>query len=393
MLSSADVIGTTDVPRADLPRRRGSAGRSCLLLGLPFLPLLSGSEALRIIGVIAFALACTGLLAGLTSGRRAPHWRSGAAVVWLMLIAGAIQTRAITTQTLVQVAQLVLIAMTLRIAPHLPLSRAAALWSVVWSALLAALAIIDLSAGRELMFENRNGYGVAAFCWVALQIQMLRRLRSRAPVLRASAWMIAPLTVAVLSESRSSLAAIAVAVGWVGLTAVIPNGRLRIAAATATLLIPLAMLGLAGTGGLGDVQEVFPLVGEKSPFSGRDIIWFDIVGELAENGFRGFGLGSLPGSILSDHYEGLSAHNGFLQVFYQLGAAGLGLFLLLCAQTIHAAASRDDGGISLGIFLGALVHEVFEVALTQNHFGAGLVLWIVVCINTQPPGRRLQATV
>ena len=355
-----------------------------ILIALPWLPFLSASPVLRVAGGFAVAASLLALLlARARSGRRSDG-APAAMLVLALLFVGAEATDSVGLQSGAQVAQLLMIALVLWRAPYLVFDKRTLRLCCMVCVGLSLIALIDIvwdpTSGNGLMFDNPNAYGVAGLCWAGLLLRCASAANRKARPVRVATWMILPVLVTVFSDSRASMAAVLVIVAWMVIATPLRNKAptLRAVLPLLMLCIPIATIALISNGMLNDIADLLPTVGEKSPFSGRNIIWLDIFVELEANGYRGFGLGSLPGEILEGHYEGLSAHNGFMQIFYQAGATGLVVFLVLVATTLVAASKRHDNGASVAILLGALLHEMFEVALTQNHFGSGLLLWIVV---------------
>lgn len=348
------------------------------LIALPWLPLLSGATVFKGLGTAAFVLVCAMLLVAYRQRAGRPDTRAGAIAIVALLLIGLVVTREADAQTLVQIVQLLLIALAIRVGPVLRFTRRALSVCAASCVLLALAALVDLQTDSSLMFENTNGYGVAAMCWSAILVKLLVLPHARVRLFRLCAWLVLPIALAIVSESRASLAAVGAMILWPVLRAGLPGKKLRTLAALLVLALPMIAISLVVSGALTDAQDLLPVVGEKTPLSGRDVIWFDIISTLDSDGYRGFGLGSLPGGLLEGHYEGLSAHNGFLQILYQCGAVGLAAFLVACALVIVALSRRDDRGIGVAILLGALIHEMFEVVLTQNHFGSGLLLWLIV---------------
>ena len=363
-----------------------------VLYALPWLPLLSSKPQTKIFGLLAVSLIAVWLL--LSFGRsKKSDLRAGAILTVILFFVGVSITRSIQSQTFIESGQLILIALALSVAPLLRFTALGIRVCAIFCFCLILVGIADFEIGVNFLFENPNSYGIAAFCWGAILLKTQVSERDRVPVLRVGVCVLISAALIVLSESRASMAALAIAVMWIVTSSVLRSSVLRLFFMLIVLVLPLIVVILVARGELMDVQGVLPLVGEKSPFSGRDVIWIAIIGEISAHNYIGFGLGSLPGGLLEGHYEGLSAHNGFLQLLYQFGAAGLLVFLVACAAVMRALVRRSDRGVSAAIFAGALVHELFEVVLTQNHFGSGLLIWVIVATQmTISPPRSIHIT-
>lgn len=350
------------------------------LIVMPWLPWLSGSFFFRELGLIALAVVSILLVyAYCVKGGRSDA-RNGAVGIIALLMMGFLTTSNFQQQSFVQVAQLILVALAIKVGPLLRFTRRGLSICAAILVLLSFVGLIDLLFNGKLMFANANAYGVACLCWVSLLVKLFWGQSGILPLLRLVLILIISIALAIMSESRSIFLAIVVLFIWPIVTAPFASPKIRSVFGLSILLLPLALISLIAVGGLSNIQDLIPVVGDKSPFSGRDIMWIDIIFELDRNGYRGFGLGSLPGGILAGPYEGLSAHNGFLQIFYQLGVIGLVVFLFTCGLLIVSLTRRKDSGISVAILVAALVHEMFEVVLLQNHFGPGLLLWLTVTL-------------
>lgn len=351
-----------------------------VLVAIPWLPLISGIDVFRAIGVFALFLIALGLVNALfrNGGRR--ETRGVLFAILFLFLVGVYEMHSVQAQTFVQTIQLSLICLAIFAGPGLRFNQGVVWFSVVSCVLLSAFAIFDVQLAASVIFENPNASGMAAMCWAAVVLKL--QLPVRQPL--GWFWLVAslfpPVVLVVLSASRASQLAVAIMITWPVLRNLLPGHTVRTFVALLVLVLPLLILGVVSLGAFDEVQALIPEAGEKSLFSGRDIIWFEIFTQIVGNDFRGFGLGSLP--LLVGYYEDLSAHNGYLQLLYQFGAIGLAVFLLACALLIVAMSRRQDCGISVAIFMGALVHEMFEVTLTQNHFGSGILIWLVVVIST-----------
>ncbi|MBS0436397.1 MAG: O-antigen ligase family protein [Proteobacteria bacterium] len=379
----APTAATGAPPAVEKRARRGRRSvDAALLVVLPWLPLLSGEGAFRVVGSIAFVLTAGMLLLCLRDHRLSAETRVPALGFLVLLPIGAVFSSALDFQAARQVLQLLLIALALRLAPSLRFGALARQMTTGLCLLLCAVALVlNLYGGVEI-YANPNGYGVASVCWAAVLLRFNVAPYRSWRVLRAVVWLLLPALLALASESRSSLAAVGLMAVWIGVFVLIKASWLRVTVTLSTFVLSIVAILILAAGSTFDSPDIIPTVGDKSGLSGRNIIWASVLAAIDANGFRGFGLGSLPGGLLENHYEGLSAHNGFLQILYQFGAVGLLVLLGICIALLIAMARRQDGGVSAGILLAALVHELFEVVITQNHFGAGLLLWIIIAVQT-----------
>lgn len=110
--------------------------------------------------------------------------------------------------------------------------------------------------------------------------------------------------------------------------------------------------------------------------SGRDILWPRIVEAAKHSPVFGLGPAALP-----DSYTGvaLSSHNSFLQTLLQAGYAGLAaIIVILAALGLVLVRSKVHSFAALGALYVAVVvvHNSFEVVLTQNVFAICCATWI-----------------
>jgi hypothetical protein len=118
----------------------------------------------------------------------------------------------------------------------------------------------------------------------------------------------------------------------------------------------------------------------KSIRSGRQNIWPAVIEMSGKSPVWGHGLGALPGRYLAAPYTGRSAHNGFLQIYYQLGLVGVALYALVwCLLFIRAIGTSDilARSAAVAVLCAACVLETFEVVFVQNLLGIGIALAIM----------------
>lgn len=119
---------------------------------------------------------------------------------------------------------------------------------------------------------------------------------------------------------------------------------------------------------------------DKNFFSGRQVIWSQVLHIIGERSLFGWGLDATPSDFIDTQY---SSHNLYLQTILQIGLVGLGLLLLLLWTLVrhYYRGISVRGSIGVATVLGVLVHECFEVSLTQNNFEYGLWYWVVFGIT------------
>lgn len=145
------------------------------------------------------------------------------------------------------------------------------------------------------------------------------------------------------------------------------------------LLFVLFSYILIGTETGNQLQELSRLYFGKNFFSGRQIVWGYILDVVALHPFIGNGLSAIPADFLP--FIQISSHNGWLQLVLQVGIVGLMVMVLIIKKILHAIACNDNNFLSLRVlpFVYAIIlHECFEVSLTQNLLVSGLMMWFIM---------------
>lgn len=354
---------------------------SLLLLFLPFLPFLSGGMAVKWLGYAGLSIVLLILAASIVRKKKRSefgfvHW-----VFLCLLPIGITGLSTLDTQVFVQILQIMIVALIIRQAPSLAYTNLAAKLSLGFCLVLSAIFFGDLVYGLSVLSGNPNLYGVAAFCWAAIIIKCHYGSNAHFSRWRILGLSAIPFLIAFVSGSRASLFAIVIMLAWVELSQLPVIRWFRWLGALLVVCAPIVLLVNINSDVIGAAMEFAPSIGEKHTLSGRDAIWSYIYTSVSANDFMGFGLGSIPGDLQNGVNDGLSAHNGFFQVFYQFGVLGFVAYTLVYAFLIKKMYVRRDGGVSISIILGAIILEMFEVVMTQNHFGAGLSLWSVAALG------------
>lgn len=117
----------------------------------------------------------------------------------------------------------------------------------------------------------------------------------------------------------------------------------------------------------------------KNFFSGREEVWKMVLNAVEGNELLGLGLSMTPSDIYNTTF---SAHNLYLQTLLQSGIIGLFLVLALLYLAYRRLSMENSWSSCIGaaMIVALLVHECFEVVLTQNNFIYGLMYWAVIAI-------------
>ena len=119
----------------------------------------------------------------------------------------------------------------------------------------------------------------------------------------------------------------------------------------------------------------------KSINSGRHYIWSEMASLSKQNPIFGLGLSTSYSSV--NIRDGRSCHNLFLQTIVQSGYLGLSLLILFLFKIYQRILSNlNPRTVFTACFiLSILIHEMFEVSLTQNNWDQGLVFWLIMGIG------------
>jgi O-antigen ligase len=222
--------------------------------------------------------------------------------------------------------------------------------------------------------ENKNGLGLITFVltlgtlWQVLSLlrdrkqpNRARRLLAQCTLLSIGIWLL------YAAHSATSTASFALGAALMLATALPLIGR-RPAAVHALVLAIL--LGGALTLDLGGRTAVAQAMGRSADLTGRTKIW-EILIPMAPNpiigaGYETFWLGWRPADVKRQlHYVIGQAHNGYIEVYLNLGMFGLGLIALILAHGYRGAigAFRREptfGGLFLAYILTAATYNIAE---------------------------------
>lgn len=203
--------------------------------------------------------------------------------------------------------------------------------------------------------------------------------------------------VLVLTRSRSSLVAtlVVLPLRWL---VVAPASRAVLAVALAAWIACAAAFTFGDAVGPAVTGAVLMSRGdsEVETLGGRTALWGQLLGYAAERPLLGHGLGGFwdPGHVTavyaSQRWPAADAHNTYLEQLLDLGAAGLGLFLLVMGTALGRAvrAARAGGGAAAFV-LCMVVYFVLEGLLDtlqpSPSFVTFVVFWCVGLLAFRAP--------
>jgi len=230
--------------------------------------------------------------------------------------------------------------------------------------------------------ENKNMLGLVTYVlalgtlWQVLSLlrdrkqpNRARRLLAQCTLLSIGIWLL------YAAHSATSGTCFALGAALMLATALLPIGR-RPAALHALVLAIL--LGGVFTVDFGGQAEVFKAMGRSSDLTGRTEIWQILIpmapNPIVGSGFETFWVGwRTPDLERLVHFGINEAHDGYIEVYLQLGLLGLGLIALILGQGYCRAirALRRDpilGGLLLAYIVTAATYSISEAGFRSPFF-------------------------
>jgi len=240
---------------------------------------------------------------------------------------------------------------------------------------------------------NKNTLGVITFVLslgALWQIVMLLRTKGQPNrgrrLLAQSALLVIGVTLLMMAQSATSQACFALGAALIVVTNFSAMKRrpaaVHVLVVTIVLVVAFAMLS-------GDVAGIAHAMGRQSNLTGRTDIWAAVLPVVPSTvvgaGFESFWLGPRVQSVwrqLSQFMHVNEAHNGYIEVYLNLGLVGVCLIaLLLISGYRHAVeAFRSDPAIG-GLMLAYLVSAV-SYSITEAGFRLLNPIWIFLLLAT-----------
>jgi exopolysaccharide production protein ExoQ len=280
-------------------------------------------------------------------------------------------------------AQLRLLGIALTIAVMLGLAAA-----VVWPEV--AVMHEEHAGALRGLFTDKNTFGhVAALDVIVLTACLVAEPNRRGTIGIA---MSAALAALVLSESlTAALTVVAAAVAGLIVAGLRPH---RGSSARAVMLVGIILL----------VMTVVAIVtswlfGRDPTLTGRTMIWDQSWEFIKERPFLGYGYGAFwseasgPMAILQQAvgWPAPNAHNGYVDLWLQLGLLGLALFAATVLQALWWFMKRIRFGEAVGVYATALIgsgllcHDLAETTiLRQNEFGWLVLITVIISVDRIP---------
>ncbi len=238
---------------------------------------------------------------------------------------------------------------------------------------------------------NKNMLGVLTFVlslgatWLVLRLlwdkdkpNRFRHMVAQGTLLAFGIWVV------FMAHSATSGACCALGVGFmVAISSGVFRRRPR---AVHALVVAILIVGSL-TFFLGGVSGIAHALGRKSDLTGRTEIW-QILIPMAPNpilgaGYESFWLGPRLETIWNLYSGSVhlnEAHNGYLEIYLNLGWAGVGLLVFLLIFGYRRAASKYRSDPSFGGLMLAYVLTASIYSITEAGFRAMDLIWVFLLL-------------
>ncbi len=263
---------------------------------------------------------------------------------------------------------------------------------VAMAALAAGLLFPDLAthtSGRNAgawngIYSHKNDLGRAMTLGCLVFLLLLWQERWSKPVW----WLGFLLCLALIGLSQSKTAYVVTAtllslLGYIGV-----SRSFRLPVSVRWLGILAVVLSVAAIGAMTVLEDVTVLLGRDMTFTGRTSIWAEVMLQIQQRPWFGYGYrafwASDASAVIYAHVGWDSfghAHNGFLDLTVETGLVGLGFFLLLCLMLVRRglAVMRSRPEPVFLLPLGLLVY-LFGFGLSAHAFAEhGDLAWVLFC--------------
>ena len=122
----------------------------------------------------------------------------------------------------------------------------------------------------------------------------------------------------------------------------------------------------------------------KNFFSGRQMLWGNLIEAISLRPFFGYGLNALPNLVVDTN---LSSHNLYLQTLLQGGFVGMFLLAAFMARILRDIQRTDLAPEGAAYICAVIFNECFEPTITQTGFVYGCVTWMILGIIANSRGR------
>ena len=236
--------------------------------------------------------------------------------------------------------------------------------------------------GFKAFYTNQNFLGVLLFCILFFAVLGFLYSRGFGRIIYIPV-VLADLAMIVATGSRAvQIGILAALFSWVVLKLFKKKFRyLLYLVFLFTFLFVAVYVALQNTAIGQSLNDLSVEMFGKNLFSGRNQVWAELAGAIADHPFLGHGLGIVAWDVIS---RSLTAHNFFMQILLEMGIVGMVLYLIvfsgiwgLLNRNIHTAVAK----LSACFMIGILVYSTFELTLNQNNYAIAMFQWLIMTMG------------
>jgi exopolysaccharide production protein ExoQ len=245
---------------------------------------------------------------------------------------------------------------------------------------------IEYGSAWHGVYGNKNDFGramalgAAVFVLVALDGKRYRRV----------AWLglAGSLGLVVLARAAASLV---VSAALLSLIPLFRSLRLRFTTTVGVWTVSILLLAILVTLLASNAEPVFAVLGRDTTLTGRTQIWAAVLASIFDRPWLGYGYNAFwqdwngpSAAVLSSvGWETPNSHNGFLELWLDLGLAGLVTFMLGLGSAVRAGVARARHSDAIAdlwplVFLTFLVLINFSEAAILTQHSLFWVLYVAI---------------
>jgi len=281
---------------------------------------------------------------------------------------------------------------------------------LLWVAAISALCSVGIALlapaygiaddGWRGVYGQKNWLGrMMAFAIVLWLLAMMGTARYRLVKLGFAGLSTALL---LLSDSKGALV---VLLTLLALFPIVRLWRLHLGMVVPLIMIMVTLAGIGGTVVAGNLETVLGLVGKDQSFTGRVPLWEAVWEMIGQHPWLGFGYGAFwlgwnePSQYVWIRFarvggwEPPNAHNGFLDLWLELGIVGLSLFVIVfCASVSRALVliRREQSMVAAFpfMFLIFLLLSNLTESNLVTHNSIFWILFVAMSLQLNMPERK-----
>ena len=234
-------------------------------------------------------------------------------------------------------------------------------------------------------------FGLASAWRFFQELQRERESKGRGPLIAHGAVLVMTLWLFLMSRSMTSLACFLLASGLIAVTSFLKIGRKRIVvhilvAAVLAFCFCVLFLNLGGF--------LLTAIGRDPTLTGRTELWQQLLGmtvnPLVGTGFESFWLGQRLEKLWNIYWwHPNESHNGYLEVFLNLGWVGVALFAVVVVTGYRNVVSlfhrdQEAGRLRLAYFVAAMAYNLTEAAIRTADL-VWIAFLLAIIVVPKPP--------